>query len=273
MLSSSMPKLSVSNPSCARSPLVSSPTGLVLIAAIFTCLTILYAQPALAASWLCERGGETRRIWVEYPQGGTLPCEVMYMKSSSANEPSVLWNASATEGYCESRSAEFVERHAEWGWACDTTSTTGRPESTLSLAQAGADIREQIDTFLDNVKIYLWNNAQGRYPGDVSSDTIIRGDVNLDGQSDYAMIYVIANQGGRKTAQQFLQVFLHDAPGEFVPATSSLYRIKSDAGQAMFIDRIRDGVIELSSGDATQIENKRIRLVDARFIDVTSSNQ
>ena len=48
-----------------------------------------------------------------------MPCEVHYYKDTEApGEKEVLWSAGSQEGYCESKTAEFIAKLEGWGWDC-----------------------------------------------------------------------------------------------------------------------------------------------------------
>lgn len=77
---------------------------------------ICFGQVAFAdTTYICTRGDMERRIEVVYLGADTVPCEVRYTKTGTAE---VLWIAQAEEGYCETRAAEFVEKQRGWGWEC-----------------------------------------------------------------------------------------------------------------------------------------------------------
>ena len=81
--------------------------------------TLLAATPALAAEsivYRCVMGNVERIIAVHYPHGETLPCEVHYSKPEGSQ---ILWTAQNTEGYCEQRAENFVEKQRGWGWQCN----------------------------------------------------------------------------------------------------------------------------------------------------------
>ncbi len=84
-----------------------------------TLLTALvFATPALAAEsivYRCTMGNAERLVAVHYPHGETLPCEVHYTKAEGSQ---ILWSAQNSEGYCEQRAENFVEKQKGWGWRC-----------------------------------------------------------------------------------------------------------------------------------------------------------
>lgn len=67
----------------------------------------------------CKHGQDVRKIDVVYLQREAIvPCEVNYTKDGIQ---ATLWNAAYSEGYCETRAKEFVEKQEGWGWNCELT--------------------------------------------------------------------------------------------------------------------------------------------------------
>lgn len=85
----------------------------------FASLTLCAAisQHATAISFECKLDQLSRTIKVSYPEQTPVPCQVEYTKEG---ETEVLWTASSTEGYCETRAREFVTKHESWGWMCES---------------------------------------------------------------------------------------------------------------------------------------------------------
>ncbi|WP_413111805.1 hypothetical protein [Thaumasiovibrio sp. DFM-14] len=98
----------------------------LLIAALFTSATAIAADNQV---YRCEHNGVERLIEVRYPEGTTVPCDVNYTKADGSQ---VLWKAANTEGYCESKAAEFVKKQRGWGWNCqlDMPAPVQLPEIT-----------------------------------------------------------------------------------------------------------------------------------------------
>ncbi|SHH97515.1 hypothetical protein [Ferrimonas marina] len=96
---------------------------LVLATTLLASTAALAAEPVL---YRCTHGSEFRLIEVQYPQGTSVPCEVHYIKSDG--ESSVPWRAANSEGYCEQKAAEFVERQQGWGWQCEQPVAVQLPE-------------------------------------------------------------------------------------------------------------------------------------------------
>lgn len=73
---------------------------------------------AYADSWNCSHDDLVREVIIEYPQGGSLPCDVVYKKQTEGEEDQVLWSAENEDGYCEDRARELVARLESSGWVC-----------------------------------------------------------------------------------------------------------------------------------------------------------
>jgi hypothetical protein len=81
-------------------------------------------------SYQCNFENLQRRIEILTEPGVTVPCEVHYYKDSEMpGEKQVLWSASSEEGYCESKTLEFVAKLTEWGWTCGP-SAAAEPAAT-----------------------------------------------------------------------------------------------------------------------------------------------
>jgi len=79
---------------------------------------LLFNNIALAdEDFICARGDLERVISVVYLGDGPVPCEVRYDKGDG-QAARVLWSAEHTEGYCESKAKEFVDRQEGWGYSC-----------------------------------------------------------------------------------------------------------------------------------------------------------
>lgn len=88
----------------------------VLIVALMTS-NIASAQEQ--TRFACTNGSLTRVIEIKYETGVTVPCEVHYSKPDEGQtEAEVLWRARNEAGYCEARTADFVERLQDLGWVC-----------------------------------------------------------------------------------------------------------------------------------------------------------
>lgn len=133
-------------------------------------------------------------------------------------------------------------------------------------------LQKHLTAFMKTVSAFLGSHANGQYPGDVRVQSMVRGDVNQDYRPDYAMIYVISNQGGDESSQHYLQVFLKDAPGEYALGTSALYRLRSSDGETVLVDRIQDGIIEIKSGTGEKAAIRQYKLEGTQFADITGQH-
>ncbi|WP_051326824.1 MULTISPECIES: hypothetical protein [Aliagarivorans] len=67
--------------------------------------------------YMCKHGSAERIISVVYHgENQGLPCEVTYQKDGSFE---TLWRAQNTEGYCEEKAIDFVQKQIGWGWDCE----------------------------------------------------------------------------------------------------------------------------------------------------------
>ena len=110
---------------------------------------------AYADSWNCSHDDLVREVIIEYPQGGSLPCDVVYKKQTEGVEDQVLWSAENEEGYCEDRARELVATLESSGWVCletvsqeaeaapgagtESGEVTGTDSDTASEFAGGAD--------------------------------------------------------------------------------------------------------------------------------------
>lgn len=92
---------------------------------IIAAASILVATNAYADSWNCSKENLVREVVVEYPQGGSLPCKVIYKKQTEGVYDQELWSADNTEGYCEKNAADLVAKLEGWGWVCLETVSMG----------------------------------------------------------------------------------------------------------------------------------------------------
>ncbi len=108
-----------------------------MTARYWTGLCLLAAAPLAAAadSYRCTNGELVRRVEIVYETGGTLPCEVHYYKDTEApGSREVLWTAQNEAGYCEARTAEFIERLRGFGWSCSASAEGDTDDDTEALA-------------------------------------------------------------------------------------------------------------------------------------------
>lgn len=81
-------------------------------------LALSASMNAYADSWNCSNSDLVREVVIEYPEGGSVPCNVVYKKQTEGVEDQVLWSAENLEGYCEDKARELVANLESWGWVC-----------------------------------------------------------------------------------------------------------------------------------------------------------
>ena len=100
---------------------------LISIASIFSLLTL----PIQSAATTCTQGQLTRSIKVVYADPDlALPCEVLYDKRDEGSQ-SILWRAENTQGYCEDKADQLVQKHGAWGWQCSQDEGVELDNTTL----------------------------------------------------------------------------------------------------------------------------------------------
>ena len=104
---------------------------------IFQILAMLLLNASVnvyADSWNCSHDDLVREVIIEYPQGGSLPCDVVYKKQTEGVEDQVLWSADNEEGYCEEKARELVANLESWGWVCLETVSSDAAVDTEQAA-------------------------------------------------------------------------------------------------------------------------------------------
>jgi len=91
---------------------------------LFTILALGVCFNAYADSWNCSSSDLVREVVIDYPEGGSVPCNVIYKKQTEGFEDQVLWSADNLEGYCEDKARELVANLESWGWVCLETVNT-----------------------------------------------------------------------------------------------------------------------------------------------------
>lgn len=88
------------------------------VARIAAVTALFVSTPLLAnESYICKQGDQERKIEIVYANAGsTVPCEVAYIKEDGSRQN--LWQAQSKEGYCEEKTAAFIEKQRGWGWDC-----------------------------------------------------------------------------------------------------------------------------------------------------------
>ncbi len=64
---------------------------------------------------ICTRDNELRAIEIFYLTQDRVPCEVNYTKNRINK---ILWKAWSSEGFCEAKADELINKHKDWGWNC-----------------------------------------------------------------------------------------------------------------------------------------------------------
>lgn len=85
---------------------------------VFLFCALSLSSAAKADAWSCSHTDLVREVLIEYPEGGALPCNVVYKKAMEGFTDQVLWSASNEQGYCEQKAREFVVKLESWGWGC-----------------------------------------------------------------------------------------------------------------------------------------------------------
>jgi hypothetical protein len=102
---------------------------------------------AHADSWNCSSSDLVREVQIEYPAGGSVPCNVIYKKQTEGFEDQVLWSAENLEGYCEEKARELVGNLESWGWVCLETVSTEEEADTEQAEEADTEqAEEEADT-------------------------------------------------------------------------------------------------------------------------------
>lgn len=119
-------------------------------------VSVVVLLPVLAAaqsntSYYCALDDMVRRIEIVSEPGVSVPCEVHYYQDAGqVDQRQVLWRALHEEGYCERKTAEFVEELKATGWDCggESASPAGTGIETESDADetAGQNVDNGDDT-------------------------------------------------------------------------------------------------------------------------------
>lgn len=108
--------------------------------------TVLMSAPVFAqgqTSYQCTMGDMTRRVEIMHETGVTVPCEVHYFKDTEApGERQVLWRAMNEEGYCESKTTEFIAMLSASGWNCGSGSVSAEP---VEMNEAEPEMMDDTD--------------------------------------------------------------------------------------------------------------------------------
>ena len=104
---------------------------------IVTIFAMCFSVNVYADSWNCSSSNLVREVIIEYPQGGSVPCDVVYKKQTEGFEDQVLWSAENEEGYCEEKARGLVANLESWGWVC--LETVSPDVSAESAEDTGAE--------------------------------------------------------------------------------------------------------------------------------------
>ena len=106
---------------------------------IFAVLLFGVSANVHADSWNCSHDDLVREVIVEYPQGGSVPCDVVYKKQTEGVEDQVLWTAESEEGYCEEKARGLVAKLESWGWVCLETVSSEPAAEAPTEPEAATD--------------------------------------------------------------------------------------------------------------------------------------
>lgn len=113
---------------------------------LFTIPALSVCFNAYADSWSCSNSDLVREVVIQYPEGGSVPCNVVYKKQTEGFEDQVLWSAEAEEGYCEEKARDFVAKLESWGWVClETVSTEVEEVVEVVETNEGGEVEEAIE--------------------------------------------------------------------------------------------------------------------------------
>lgn len=90
----------------------------LLIASVALSSSVLANEPT---KYTCTLHNAERIIEITYSSDKTVPCTVNYNKDGTTQS---LWHYETTEGQCEVKAAEFVEKQKSWGWNCSQDTAT-----------------------------------------------------------------------------------------------------------------------------------------------------
>ena len=113
---------------------------------LFTILALGVCFNAYADSWNCSSSDLVREVVIDYPEGGSVPCNVIYKKQTEGFEDQVLWSADNLEGYCEDKARELVANLESSGWVCLETVSTEEEEETEVDVEATTETEQAADT-------------------------------------------------------------------------------------------------------------------------------
>ena len=110
---------------------------------IITMLVISVSSNVYADSWNCSNSDLVREVVIEYPEGGSVPCNVVYKKQTEGFEDQVLWSAENEEGYCGTKARDFVDKLESWGWVCMETVSSQVEE--VEVVEEAVEVEEVVE--------------------------------------------------------------------------------------------------------------------------------
>ena len=113
---------------------------------VISILALSVSFNVYADSWNCSSSDLVREVVIDYPQGGSVPCNVIYKKQTEGFEDQVLWSADSLEGYCEDKARELVANLESWGWVCLETVSTEVEEATEADVEVTTETEQAADT-------------------------------------------------------------------------------------------------------------------------------
>ena len=118
---------------------------------LFTILALSVCFNAYADSWNCSSSDLVREVVIDYPQGGSVPCNVIYKKQTEGFEDQVLWSADNLEGYCEDKARELVANLESWGWVCLETVSAEAEEvvEAEEVTEVGVEVTTESEPATD----------------------------------------------------------------------------------------------------------------------------
>jgi len=125
---------------------MNSKSAFALLALVLPC-----AAPGQdTTSYQCSFGELQRRVEILTEPGVSVPCEVHYYKDTEApGEKQVLWSAGSQEGFCESKTEEFIGKLEGWGWDCGRGDAASAEPEAAEEPAADEDGAENLPAYDD----------------------------------------------------------------------------------------------------------------------------
>ena len=116
-----------------------------------TLLALSVSFNANADSWNCSQSDLVREVVIEYPEGGSVPCNVVYKKQTEGVEDQVLWSALNEEGYCEEKARELIVKLESSGWVC--LETVSPDVAADVITETTEETGEAVDTGSEDASV------------------------------------------------------------------------------------------------------------------------